>query len=454
MKTVGFRSIVLYLLLAAFLGGIGFLVVSLFLQGDKWAMQPYNGHIYAGDSTVTLGEIRDRDGGVLASTVDGSRYYSDSETTRLALLHTVGDTEGYISTSIQYTMRAKLAGYNIITGLNDTPLNQLGNDINLTIHRGASVAAYEALNGHNGAVLLYNYETGEVLCKVSATTYDPADVPEDLEENAAYKGAYLDNTLSSSFTPGSIFKLVTAAAAMEKWPDSWLDRTYDCVGSVEIGGDSITCLHGDVHGTQNVYEAMGNSCNVYFAHLANDLGAEALQRKGEEMGFNREFQFGSVAISKSELQLSGANANQLGWVGVGQYTILANPYHMMALMGAIAKEGEFVQPKLTNNTGFFNGFSQASSRKLVTGEEARALKSLLRNYVESYYVEWMFPESMNVCAKTGTGEVGEGKDPNCWMVGFCDSSRYPYAFAVMVEEGNGGIESAGTVVSAMLGALA
>ena len=172
------------------------------------------------------------------------------------------------------------------------------------------------------------------------------------------------------------------------------------------------------------------------------------------MGFNREFQFGSVPISKSELQLSGANANQLGWAGVGQYTILANPYHMMALMGAIAKEGEFVQPKLTNNTGFFNGFSQASSRKLVTGEEARALKSLLRNDVESYYGDWMFPESMNVCAKTGTGEVGEGKDPNCWMVGFCDSSRYPYAFAFMVEEGNGGIESAGTVVSAMLGALA
>ena len=61
---------------------------------------------------------------------------------------------------------------------------------------------------------------------------------------------------------------------------------------------------------------------------------------------------------------------------------------------------------------------------------------------------------MNVCAKTGTGEVGEDKGPNCWMVGFCDSTVYPYAFAVVVEDGSGGIESAGSVVSAVLSALA
>ena len=86
MKTVGFRSIVLYLLLFAFLGGTGYLVVNLFLHGNQWAMQPYNGHIYAESSTVKMGDIKDRNGNLLATTEDGRRLYSESETVRRALM--------------------------------------------------------------------------------------------------------------------------------------------------------------------------------------------------------------------------------------------------------------------------------------------------------------------------------------------------------------------------------
>jgi peptidoglycan glycosyltransferase len=455
MKTTGFRSIVLYILLFAFLGGLGYFLVNLVLNGDKWAMQPYNGHIYAGNSTVTLGEIRDRNDNLLASTVDGARVYSDDETVRRALMHTVGDTAGYISTSVQYTMRSKLAGYNLIFGLNDTIFNKLGNNIDLTVDQNACVAAYNAMGENNGAAIAYNYKTGEILCKVSKPTFDPSNPPEDLAENEeAYEGVYLDNTLSGSFTPGSIFKVVTAAAAMERWPDSWQSITYDCAGTAEIGGDSITCLHGDAHGTQDMYSAMGNSCNIFFAHLANDLGKEALEEKAEEMGFNKEFHLGSVPISESTIDLSNANTNELGWASVGQYTVLANPYHMMVLMGAIAGGGSYVQPKLTTGSDLLGDLTQGDSRQLVTSTEASQLKSLLRSDVENYYGDWLFPEGMNVCAKTGTGEVGEGKAPNCWMVGFCDSDTYPIAFAVLVEEGTGGIESAGTVAAAMLSALA
>ena len=73
MRTTGFRSMVLYLLLAAFLGGLGYLLVNVVLHGGQWAMQPYNGHVYAGNSTVTLGDISDREGNVLATTQDGTR---------------------------------------------------------------------------------------------------------------------------------------------------------------------------------------------------------------------------------------------------------------------------------------------------------------------------------------------------------------------------------------------
>lgn len=453
MRTTGFRSMVLYILLAAFLGGLGYLLVNLFLNGGKWAMQPYNGHISGETSTVKLGDITDRDGSLLATTQDGTRLYSQDETVRRALLHTVGDPYGYISTSIQSTMSSKLSGYNIVTGLNNTFFNRLGSDIALTVDQDACVAAYNALGGKNGGVIVYNYQTGDILCKVSTPTFDPNSIPEDLETNDAYKGAYLDNTLSSSFTPGSIFKIVTAAAAMERWPDSWSTITYSCSGSVELAGSDITCLHGNAHGTQDMAAALGNSCNVYFAQLANDLGAEALQAKAKEMGFNVSFDLNGISTMESTIDLTGANANQLGWAGVGQYTVLANPYHMMCLMGAIANGGEYVQPRLTQGADLL-GEITGGSRQLVSSGEASQLKELLRSNVEYYYGDYLFPDGMNVCAKTGTGEVGEDKGPNCWMVGFCDSTVYPYAFAVVVEDGSGGIESAGSVVSAVLSALA
>ena len=449
MRTTGFRSMVLYLLLACFVGGVVYLGVNLFLHGGQWAMQPYNGHI-----SSSLGNISDRSGNVLATSTEEGRTYSDSETVRRALLHTVGDPYGYISTSVEYTMRDKLTGYNLITGLNDTIFNRMGSDIALTVDQNACAAAYNALGGKNGAVLVYNYQTGEILVKVSAPGFDPAYIPEDLETNEAYNGVYLDNTLSSSFTPGSIFKIVTAAAAMEKWPDTWSQWTHTCTGSENIGGSDVTCLYGTAHGDQDMFSAMGNSCNVFFASLATEIGADALQAKAEEMGFGREFSLGSVPTAESEIDLSAANQNQLAWAGVGQYTVLSNPYHMMVLMGAIANGGEYVQPRLTQESQLFSGLLPGEDRTLVTAAEAQNLTQLLRGDVENYYGDWLFPTGMNVCAKTGTGEVGEGKAPNCWMVGFCDSVDYPYAFAILVEEGTGGIESAGSVASAVMNALA
>ena len=449
MRTTGFRSMVLYLLLACFVGGVVYLGVNLFLHGGQWAMQPYNGHI-----SSSLGNISDRSGNVLATSTEEGRAYSDSETVRRALLHTVGDPYGYISTSVEYTMRDKLTGYNLITGLNDTIFNRMGSDIALTVDQNACAAAYNALGGKNGAVLVYNYQTGEILVKVSAPGFDPAYIPEDLETNEAYNGVYLDNTLSSSFTPGSIFKIVTAAAAMEQWPDTWSQWTHTCTGSENIGGSDVTCLYGAAHGDQDMFSAMGNSCNVFFASLASEIGAQALQAKAEEMGFGREFSLGSVPTAQSEIDLSAASQNELAWAGVGQYTVLCNPYHMMVLMGAIANGGEYVQPKLTQESQLFSGLLPGEGSALVTAAEAQNLTQLLRGDVENYYGDWLFPTGMNVCAKTGTGEVGEGKAPNCWMVGFCDSVDYPYAFAILVEEGTGGIESAGSVASAVMNALA
>ena len=127
MKTTGFRSFVLYILLFAFCGGFVWFLINLALNGSTWATQPYNGHIYGDDTAVSAGTITDRSGMVLAKTEDGSRVYAESEDIRRALLHTVGDSSGYIGTAVQAVHRSQLVGYNPITGLARTVLSDLGN---------------------------------------------------------------------------------------------------------------------------------------------------------------------------------------------------------------------------------------------------------------------------------------------------------------------------------------
>lgn len=441
MKTTGFRSFVLYILLFAFLGGLGWFGLNLVLNGSEWASQPYNGHIYGEDTAVSAGTITDRSGMILAQTVDGTRIYAESESVRRSLLHTVGDSSGYIGTAVQAVHRSKLVGYNLLTGLNHTVLTDFGSSMQLTIDANANAAAYNAFDGRNGSAFLYNYKTGEVLVKISAPGYDPMDVPGDLLENEAYEGVLLDHTLSSSYTPGSIFKLVTAAAAMEYLPD-WDTRTYTCEEVYGIGDSRVTCLN--YHGDLNLSQALGYSCNIYFAQLALDIGADKLQEKAEEMGFGASFSFDSVTTCKSTIDLSGASDLELAWSSVGQADVLANPYHMALLMGAIANGGKTPEPYLT-------GRGTGTSYTLTDSATAEALHSMMRNNVANYYGDYLF-NGYTLCAKTGTAEL-DGKNPNCWIVGFSDDASMPYAFAVCVQEGTSGLYTAGQVVAAALDAI-
>lgn len=441
MKTTGFRSFVLYILLFAFLGGIGWFVMNLYMNGEKWAAQPYNGHIYASDSKLSVGTITDRTGLILAESRDGGRVYAENGSVRRSLLHTVGDSSGYISTSVQSVHRSHLMGYNLIFGLNDTVFSGLGSSIQLSVDAAANAAAFDAFEGRSGSAFIFNYKTGETLVKISAPTYDPMHVPEDLLTNEQYNGVLLDHTLVSSYTPGSVFKLITAAAAMDTFSD-WDTRTYTCENSFSIDSSTVTCL--DWHGSLSMEAAMGHSCNIYFAKLALDIGAEKLQETAEKMGFNERFSFDSVTTALSKIDLSAASDIELAWSAVGQADLLANPYHMALLMGAIANGGSTPEPYIIGN-------GTGTKYTLTDRSTANRLHDLMRTTVSYYYGDSRF-EGYTVCAKTGTAEVS-GQDPNCWIVGFTEDADAPYAFAICVEDGSSGIRTAGNVLVAALNAL-
>ncbi len=448
MKTTGFRSSVLYLLLFGFIGGMAYLVISVLFSGESYINQPYNGHIFAADTTVVTGNIVDRNGVVLAESENGIRVYNENESIRKSLLHTVGDSSGFIGTSVQSSLRSDLIGYNFITGLNNIPsfTGDSSNDIKLTIDSSLNATAYNALAGKNGAILVSNYETGEILAKVSAPGYDPMNIPSDLLENEMYEGVFLDNTISSSYTPGSVFKLVTAASAIENIENAE-NLVFNCQQTLNVDGSVVTCLgyHGDIDMTQ----ALGVSCNIYFAHLAQMLSADTLQQTAEEMGFNKAFSLPDFTTAESSINLIGASDLELSWASVGQHTVTMNPMNMLMIVHAIANDGEAVSPRITEQ-GLFDAIG-GNTTKLLDKETANSLEEMMRVTVRDYYGDYLFP-NLEFCAKTGTAEVG-GQNPNSWFVGFSSNPDKPYAVVIVVEEGGSGIGTAGNIASALMSML-
>lgn len=457
MKTTGTRSLILYILGLGFIFGLSVFLYGMFTEGGSWALQPFNKHLTSGSQLSYGGQILDRNNVILAKSENGKRTYNSDETIRRAMLHAVGDTRGYISTGIQYNYRSQLSGYNLITGLTAPTGKSTGSNIKLTLDSSLSKLALQKLGSHSGAVAICNYKTGEMLCMVSSPNFDPANPPADLDTNKTgkYEGVYLNKVLSSSYTPGSIFKLVTSAAAIESFPD--LDsRTWNSNGSITINGNKITDVAS--YGKLNFKNALAKSSNVTFAQITIELGAKEMTAMANSMGFNRSFSLDGISTSKSVYNVDGAQANELGWSGVGQYTDLTNPYHMMLLMDAVANGGAPVNPYVIQRvTTQFGLVTQSGSTQkggqLVNPATAARLKTYMRYNVTNSYGDGLFP-GLAVCAKTGTAEVGGGKDPNGWMVGFSSNAKTPLAFAIVVENSRTGIGSAGQIASALMTAAA
>lgn len=453
MRTTGSRSLVLYILGLGFLAGLAVFLYGFLFNGGNWAMQPFNKHINTTGQLSNSGKVLDRNGVVLAESKEGKRVYNSDVEIRRSMLHTVGDSNGYISTGVQHSYRAQMSGYSQITGLMNFDENPASGDITLTLDSSLCKLAYEKMGVRKGAMALYNYKTGEILCQVSSPDFDPMDVPKDLETNPKYDGVYVNNVLSSAYTPGSIFKLVTTAAALENLSDPE-NMYFNCTGSTIINGNKVTCTA--THGKVDMKTGLAKSCNIVFAELAVQIGKEKMTEEANLMGFNKSFTVDGIPTAKSVYDVSKAETDGLAWSGVGQDIDTANPYHMLMLMGAIANDGVPVTPYFVKDVAGSFGLAQLTGHgslgeRMVKETTAKRLKTLMRYNVTSDYGDDMFP-GMSVCAKTGTGEVGGGKEANGWIVGFSADERTPYAFAVVVEEGGYGRTSAGTIASALMGA--
>ena len=442
MRKIKFRANSALLIGFMIVVGLCVYLIRLADHGADWAMFSGNLGLYK-NGILNTGRVADRNGVVLAWAGDGKYGYADDETTRRACLHVVGDYPGNIGTGVITSMADKIAGYSFMDGTYSRDGG--GSTLRLTIDSDVCRTAYTALSGRSGAVLVSNYETGEIICMVSSAGFDPA-YQSASGAPAPASGAYLNKAISSTYTPGSVFKIVTLAAALENI-DGLYKRTFDCSGIVTIGYERINC--SGVHGRQTIEEAFANSCNSAFAVLSAELGPDTLAKYAESYGLTSSHSIDGIETAAGRFDKAEPDSGALAWSGIGQYNDLASPYSFLRLSTAIANKGQAAESTLVSSYPL-PANSQAGLNKPVIMRESTAVSladMMSYNIIYSYGRD-RFP-GLDIYAKTGTAEVSNGY-PHAWFTGFIKNPGHPLAFTVVVENGGSGLSAAGSVANAVL----
>lgn len=452
MKKIRRRAVSVLLIAALVICGMVSYVIRYIDDGQEWALY------FSRSNSGSTGQLVDRNGEMLAYFNGFQNVFANDPITRQANYHVTGDYWGRTGTGVLSNFWSEMQGFDHITGttvakhstmiLNiDSRLNNImykhlaylrvprdEDEVHVIVDTATGEITQVQPEWCNSAMLLCNYKTGELLGMISLPTVDPMD-----NETPPADGAYINRCLSASFIPGSVFKLVTAAAAIENI-EGLDEKSFYCEHEYLIAGVPIVCMA--THLNQTFEQAMANSCNVAFSQMAVSVGHETMIKYVRDYGFLDRHELDGISTAAGSYPLDFVGDPELGWSGIGQSTDLVCPYSMLRFVSAIANGGILHEPKL-----IWDGEPSQASR-LMEAETANKLKELMSYNVAASYDPKTFP-NLNMCAKTGTAETGTG-DSHSWFVGFLDDEEHPYAFVTMVEKGGGGLAVAGRTTNKIL----
>jgi penicillin-binding protein A len=330
-----------------------------------------------------------------------------------------------------------------------------GSAVELTIDADAQQAAWDALGDQRGAVVALEPSTGKVLAMVSKPTFDPNDlaVHDTAEANQAYLDLLNDESqpLDSRATkerqpPGSTFKLVTAAAALESGdytPDSVIDApsAYTLTGtSTDVGNFGGTSCASS--GEMTLADALRISCNTAFLDLGGDLGAEAMDEQAEKFGFGSGFDIPfATTASQYDPDPAEMSTAQVELSGIGQGSVTATPLQMAMVSAAIANGGEVMEPYSVDairdaELEVVSETRESSLGEAVSEDTASQLTDMMVSVVENGSGTSAQISGVTVAGKTGTAQHGDNSSPpHVWFTGFAPADDPQVAVAVLVEEG-------------------
>jgi peptidoglycan glycosyltransferase len=340
-----------------------------------------------------------------------------------------------------------------------------GNDLVLSLHPQAQRAAMRALTGNCGAVAAIEPSTGRVLVLASRPTYNPNLVEQPggfakiTRKRGGCQSPLLNRATAGLYSPGSIFKVVTGAAALESGDYTPQSRFVDRGYCIEYGRRVQNYDTSNPFGSVNLHQALQNSINSVFCEIGKRLGGLKILEQARRFGFYSDPPLETPPEERAPSGLYDDRGKLYqpkdrfdvdpGRLAFGQERMLVSPLQMAMVAAAVANRGTLMQPRLVQRVQARDGslVSRPESSELgrvMSGETARDLTAMMQSVVSSGTGTAAQLPGIPVAGKTGTAETGVAGRNHAWFIAFAPADRPRIAIAVVVENQSG---TGGTVAA-------
>jgi peptidoglycan glycosyltransferase len=445
---------------------VGFLVLSgalvywQIIRAIDVGQSPSNPRTVLAAQQVVRGTIVDRHGALLAQSDPAHpgvrRYTQDS------LSNVIGyDSIRYGRADLEASFNSYLDGnVGVLPGMAALEaflhLPRRGDNLTLTIDLGLQQLADQALGNRKGVVLVLQPATGAVLALVSKPYFDPNTVDQNWQALSTDADRVLLNRATQAvYPPGSIFKLVTASAALEIGAVT-PTTPFTCIGDWVVEGFHISCENPQIPSQLDFQRAMELSANAIFAQVAYHLGAPTLTAYADKFGFGMAPPIG-LLVTPSRLKdpatpWSGA---LLASTGFGQGQLEVTPLQLALVVEAIANHGTIMEPYFVTRATTPNGVvvyqhETQPWRQAIQAGTAATLTNLLVGVVDNGSGDGARIPGVKVAGKTGTAQVGGTQQPHAVFVTFAPADHPTVEVVVLVENGGEGATVAAPIARTMM----
>lgn len=426
---------------ALFLSLAVYLTYFTLFEAEEVIDNSYNKRIREREDKILRGTIYDSSGTVLALSkmeTRQRRIYPFNE--RYA--HVIGyNSVTYDKSGLEASFNKKLVETNpmdeitnLFTHENTSPN---GADLYLTIDNEMTALAQELMAGKNGAVVAVVPATGEVLCLYSNPSFDPNEdaMAKNFESLTKSEDApFVARCTQGLYAPGSTFKIITAAAALE----ANVTTDINDEGSIIVDGYEVKNYDGKKLGNINIKQGFAASSNVMFASYGVSMGAEKLKEVAARFGIGEKIPF-DIATNKSLFKYpNGMSQTDIAACAIGQGKLLVTPLNMALVAAAIANDGVIMKPYIVEKAAFDNGRKVYSAKAetwktAVNKATADKIGEYMLECVETGTGTGAKIDGIKVAGKTGTAENEKNGKEHAWFVCYAPYDNPQIAICVMQE---------------------
>ncbi|HQU30039.1 MAG: penicillin-binding protein 2 [Planctomycetia bacterium] len=320
-----------------------------------------------------------------------------------------------------------------------------GNNLYLTLDSQIQTYAEKSLGTNLGAIIVMNPWTGEILAMASNPRFNPNTIQKDFRKLIEHPSKpFLNRAIQGALPPGSIFKVITAAAALSSNAIT-TQTTFECPGYLKYKNILFKCWSEYGHGFVTIEDAIPHSCNVFFFETAKNLGGDTLYAWAKKFGIG-EITGVDLPHEKAGNMPKLATIASTMNVSIGQGALLTTPLQLVRAYAAIANGGTLVHPhillKITDPQGeTVQTFQPKNKQKLsLSPDVINILRTSLQDVVTRGTAKDKGLDIYKVAGKTGTAETGRHKDNHAWFIGYAPYDKPEYCFVILVEHtpGHGG----------------